>query len=83
MAPEILRTNATVVSSESELKNLVDSFSAILLQTHHQERFGTNLMDYRVPGLCSLLLVCVDKLKSFKKPLNLGLVIQASVLISN
>lgn len=79
MAPEILRTNATVVSSETELKNLVDSFSAILLQTHHQERFGTNRIDYRVSGLCSLLLVCIDKLKYFNKPLNLGLVIQGSI----
>lgn len=79
MAPEILRTNATVTSSETELKNLVDRFSAILLQTDHQERFGTNLIDHRVSGLCSLLLVCIDKLKSFKKPLNLGLVIRASI----
>ena len=70
MAPEILTANDKI-DEEDELRALINTFSSVILNTDHEESFGQTLPDSRISGLCALLLCCVDRLKSFKKPLKL------------
>lgn len=75
VAPDILWINADLLRDETTLRILIHDLSALMLQTDHQERFGSVDVDHRVPGLCALILSCVHKMKSLKEPLQLGSVI--------
>lgn len=72
IAPDILRSDRSIVESEPKLRSLIVDFTDMLLAVEHEEHFEHGQTDYRIPGLCELLLGSIVCLKSFKHPLQLG-----------
>lgn len=72
LAPRVLVANPHIWSNELALRKLVARLSEDLLQAKHEEELGTDLVDERVPGLCTIIHFCVDKLKSFRETHQFG-----------
>ena len=61
---------------EASLRSYLATWSSHLLNCDHQEKVGRDETNPVVIGFTKLLLSCVTSLKSFKKPLNAGSLIQ-------
>ncbi|KAF2729962.1 ubiquitin C-terminal hydrolase-like protein [Polyplosphaeria fusca] len=72
IAEQVFRSNDENTRDEESLRSFLMSWSNLLLSYEHKEFVGRDDIDYVVLGFTKLLLCCVPSLKSFKKPLNAG-----------
>jgi ubiquitin carboxyl-terminal hydrolase 34 len=72
IAEHVFRANDEYDRNEDYLRSLLAELSALLLNHQHQEYPGREEIDHVVLGLTKLLLYCILSIKSFKKPVNAG-----------
>lgn len=76
IAEQVFRTNDEYNRSEESLRSLLTDWSGLLLEHKHKEFVGRYHVDHYVLGLTKLLLLCIISLKSLKKPVNAGFLIE-------
>lgn len=72
LADFVFHRNFQILKNEEGLRNCLQSWGRILLDHKHVEFVGKDDVDEVVLGLTKLSLSCVHFLKSFKKPLEAG-----------
>ncbi|KAF1997104.1 hypothetical protein P154DRAFT_298816 [Amniculicola lignicola CBS 123094] len=72
IAEQLFRRHDEYSRQEESLRKSLSSWGDLLLHYRHHEVVGRDDVDFVVLGLTKLLLCCVSSLKSFKKPLNAG-----------
>ncbi|RMZ67789.1 DFFRY protein [Pyrenophora seminiperda CCB06] len=72
MAEHVFRVQDEYERNESSLRSFLTTWSDLLLKHKHQEFVGQEETDYVVAGFTKLLLSCMMSLKSFKRPINAG-----------
>ncbi|KAH9867833.1 hypothetical protein IAQ61_007137 [Plenodomus lingam] len=72
VADHVFRANDEYERKEDDLRTLLSFWSDLLLGHNHQTFAGREEPDFVVLGFTKLLLGCILSIKSFKKPLNLG-----------
>lgn len=72
IAEQVFRRNDESDRDENSLRGFLTSWSRLLLNYRHEEFVGRDDVDIVVFGFTKLLLCCIQSLKSFKKPLNVG-----------
>lgn len=72
IAPDVLRSDRSITECEPKLRSLIADFTEMILGVEHEEQFEHGHTDWRIFGLCELLLCIIVCLKSFKQPLQLG-----------
>ncbi|KAF2676667.1 hypothetical protein K458DRAFT_396702 [Lentithecium fluviatile CBS 122367] len=76
IADEIFRKYDENHRDEEALRSYLASWSDMLLDYQHVEYVGRDEIDFVVLGFTKLLLSCISSLKSFKKPLNAGSLVE-------
>lgn len=76
IAEQVFRRYDENNRDEDSLRTCLVSWSDLLLHYKHNEFVGRDEVDYVVLGFTKLLLCCIPSLKSFKKPLNVGPLIE-------
>ncbi|KAF1961919.1 hypothetical protein CC80DRAFT_574639, partial [Byssothecium circinans] len=76
IADQVFRKKDEHDRDESTLRSYLTAWSDILLSHHHAEVVGRGEIDFVVLGFSKLLLSCISSLKSLKKPLNAGQLIE-------
>ncbi|KAF2715127.1 hypothetical protein K504DRAFT_446027 [Pleomassaria siparia CBS 279.74] len=72
IAEQVFRSHDENSRDEESLRLSLVSWSNLLLSYTHEESVGRDEIDFVVLGFTKLLLSCILSLKSFKKPLNVG-----------
>jgi ubiquitin carboxyl-terminal hydrolase 34 len=72
IAEQVFRTHDMHDRDEQSLRSSLSCWSDLLLNYKHEEFVGRDEVDHVVLGFTKLLLSCILSLKSFKKPLNAG-----------
>ena len=72
MAEHVFRVQDEYERNEGSLRSLMITWSDLLLEHKHEEFVGREETDFVVSGFTKLLLSCIMSLKSFKKPINAG-----------
>lgn len=72
IAEQVFRAKDEYKRDEPSLRLYLTSWSDLLLDHQHQEFVGRDDIDRVVFGLTKLILCCILSLKSFKKPLGAG-----------
>ncbi|PSN73883.1 ubiquitin C-terminal hydrolase-like protein [Corynespora cassiicola Philippines] len=72
ISEHVFRVHDEYSRDEVSLRQYLANWSDLLLQYKHQEVVGRDDVDFVVMGFTKLLLCCIPSLKSFKKPLNSG-----------
>ncbi|KAF2804105.1 uncharacterized protein BDZ99DRAFT_526141 [Mytilinidion resinicola] len=72
IAEQVLRRNDEYDRDEPTLRVFLSSWSSLLLRYKHEEFVGRDEVDTVVLGFTKLLRSCIQSLKSFKKPLDAG-----------
>lgn len=72
IAEHVFRANDEYDRNEESLRSLLLRWSELLLNHNHHAFVGREEIDYVVLGFTKLLLGCILSIKSFKKPLNAG-----------
>ncbi|KAF1833521.1 hypothetical protein BDW02DRAFT_377979 [Decorospora gaudefroyi] len=72
IAEHVFRAKDEYERTEESLRSCLTQWSDLLLNHKHQEFVGRDETDHVVLGFTKLLLYCILSLKSFKKPLNTG-----------
>lgn len=72
IAEQVFRRNDESDRDENSLRGFLSTWSGLLLNYEHEEFVGRDDVDTVVMGFTKLLLCCIQSLKSFKKPLNVG-----------
>lgn len=72
IAEHVFRANDEYERNEALLRSSLLRWSDLLLSHDHQSFAGRDEIDFVVLGFTKLLLGCVMSIKSFKKPLNGG-----------
>ncbi|KAH7374400.1 hypothetical protein BKA66DRAFT_174381 [Pyrenochaeta sp. MPI-SDFR-AT-0127] len=72
IAEHVFRANDEYDRNEESLRSLLKQWSNLLLKHTHEEFVGREETDYVVLGFTKLLLCCILSIKSFKKPVNAG-----------
>ncbi|KAF2497433.1 hypothetical protein BU16DRAFT_537090 [Lophium mytilinum] len=72
IAEQVLRRNDEYDRDEPTLRAFLSSWSSLLLRYKHEEFVGRDEVDIVVLGFTKLLRSCIQSLKSFKKPLDAG-----------
>lgn len=72
IAELVFRANDEYDRNEDSLRSMLNHWSTFLLSHEHEEFPGRDQVDNVVFGLTKLLLCCILSLKSFKKPVNAG-----------
>jgi ubiquitin carboxyl-terminal hydrolase 34 len=76
IAEHVFRANDEYNRDEEYLRSLLAQWGALLLSHEHKEYPGREQTDHVVLGLTKLLLCCILSIKSFKKPVNAGLLMK-------
>lgn len=76
LADQIFRKYDEHNRDEASLRSYLTAWSSLLLEYEHEERVGRDDINAVIIGFTKLLLSCVSSLKSFKKPLNAGPLIE-------
>ncbi|ORY15157.1 hypothetical protein BCR34DRAFT_623001 [Clohesyomyces aquaticus] len=76
IAEQVFRSHDETSRDEDALKASLVAWSGLLLSYKHEEFVGRDEVDFVVLGFTKLLLCCIASLKSFKKPLNAGTLIE-------
>ncbi|KAJ4298108.1 hypothetical protein N0V90_006007 [Kalmusia sp. IMI 367209] len=76
LADQVFRKHDEHNRDEASLRSYLATWSDLLLNYHHEEKVGRDEIDFVVIGFTKLLLNCVSSLKSFKKPLNAGSLVE-------
>jgi ubiquitin carboxyl-terminal hydrolase 34 len=76
LADLVFRKYDEIERDEASLRLYLTAWSDLLLRYHHVEIVGRGETDFVVLGLSRLLLSCISSLKSFKKPLNAGQLVE-------
>ncbi|KAH9866726.1 hypothetical protein J1614_008419 [Plenodomus biglobosus] len=76
VAEHVFRANDEYERKEDALRSLLSRWSSLLLSHNHEAFAGRDEPDFVVFGFTKLLLGCILSIKSFKKPLNLGSLIE-------
>lgn len=76
IADQIFRKYDENHRTEEALRSYVATWSELLLGYDHVELVGRDEVDFVVLGFTKLLLSCIASLKSFKKPLNSGSLVE-------
>ncbi|KAF2112644.1 hypothetical protein BDV96DRAFT_524740 [Lophiotrema nucula] len=72
IAEQVFRSHDENSRDEEALRSSLTVWSDLLLRYKHDEFVGRNEIDFVVLGFTRLLLSCIPSLKSYKKPLNAG-----------
>ncbi|KAG9189359.1 ubiquitin carboxyl-terminal hydrolase 34 [Alternaria panax] len=72
IAERVFRAKDEYERNEALLRLYLAKWSDLLLDHRHQEFVGRDEIDHVVFGLTKLMLCCILSLKSFKRPLNAG-----------
>ncbi|CAA9963455.1 Ubiquitin C-terminal hydrolase [Pyrenophora teres f. maculata] len=72
MAEHVFRVQDEHERNEGALRMFLATWSDLLLKHKHEEIVGREEIDYVVSGLTKLLLSCIMSLKSFKRSVNAG-----------
>ncbi|KAL5114898.1 hypothetical protein ACEQ8H_007216 [Pleosporales sp. CAS-2024a] len=72
ISEHVFRANDEYDRDEGRLRSLLTSWGTLLVDHNHEEIPGREEIDFVVLGLTKLLLCCLLSLKSFKKPINAG-----------
>lgn len=72
IAEQVFRSHDENSRDEESLRSSLMTWSDLLLNYTHEEFVGRDETDFVVLGFTKLLLCCIPSLKSFKKPLNVG-----------
>lgn len=72
IAEQVFRDHDEHSRNEESLRSYLMIWSDLLLRYKHEEFVGRDDVDFVVLGFTRLLLCCIPSLKSFKKPLNVG-----------
>ncbi|KAF2852699.1 ubiquitin C-terminal hydrolase-like protein [Plenodomus tracheiphilus IPT5] len=72
VAEHVFRTNDEYERKEGALRSFLTSWGELLLGHDHQAFAGRDTIDFVVFGFTKLMLACVLSIKSFKKPLKIG-----------
>jgi ubiquitin carboxyl-terminal hydrolase 34 len=72
VAELVFRANDEYDRNEDSLRSMLQQWSTLLLSHEHEEFPGRDQVDNFVSGLTKLILCCILSLKSFKKPVNAG-----------
>ncbi|KAF2191532.1 hypothetical protein K469DRAFT_656523 [Zopfia rhizophila CBS 207.26] len=72
IAEQVFRSHDENNRDEESLRSSLVAWSALLLNYKHDEFVGRDEVDFVVLGFTKLLLCCIPSLKSFKKPLDAG-----------
>ena len=76
IADQIFRKHDENYRTEEALRSYLATWSELLLDYDHVELVGRDEIDFVVLGFTKLLLSCIASLKSFKKPLNSGALVE-------
>jgi ubiquitin carboxyl-terminal hydrolase 34 len=76
IADQVFRQYDEHHRTEEALRSYVATWSGLLLEYDHVEIVGRDQVDFVVFGFTKLLLSCIASLKSFKRPLNSGGLVQ-------
>jgi ubiquitin carboxyl-terminal hydrolase 34 len=76
IAEQVFRSHDEDSRDEESLRSSLVSWSDLLLNYTHEEFVGRDETDFVVLGFTKLLLCCIPSLKSFKKPLHTGLLME-------
>ncbi|KAF2875102.1 hypothetical protein BDV95DRAFT_665713 [Massariosphaeria phaeospora] len=76
IAEQVFRNQDENGRDEDALRSNLTNWSDLLLHYKHEEFVGHEETDFVVMGFTKLLLCCISSLKSFKKPLNAGPLIE-------
>ncbi|KAF2477566.1 uncharacterized protein BDR25DRAFT_2094 [Lindgomyces ingoldianus] len=77
IAEQVFRSHDENSRDEDALRSSLNSWSSLLLNYKHEEFVGRDEIDFVVFGFTKLLLCCIPSLKSFKKPLNAGALMES------
>jgi ubiquitin carboxyl-terminal hydrolase 34 len=72
IAELVFRAQDEYERNEISLRSFLTQWSDLLLSHQHQEFVGRGEIDHVILGFTKLLLCCILSLKSFKKPLGVG-----------
>ncbi|KAF2200893.1 hypothetical protein GQ43DRAFT_481180 [Delitschia confertaspora ATCC 74209] len=72
IAEQVFRRNDENNRDEDSLRSCLKSWGSLLLEYKHKEFVGREEVDPVIMGFTKLLLCCIPSLKSFKKPLHAG-----------
>lgn len=72
IAEQVFRWYDETCRDENYLRSCLVAWSDLLLNYRHEEFVGRDEVDFVVLGFTKLLLSCIPSIKSFKKPLNAG-----------
>ncbi|KAF1941907.1 hypothetical protein EJ02DRAFT_454745 [Clathrospora elynae] len=72
IAEHVFRANDEHDRNEDALRSSLALWSDLLMRHQHREFVGRDETDYVVLGFTKLLLCCILSIKSFKKPINAG-----------
>jgi ubiquitin carboxyl-terminal hydrolase 34 len=72
ISEQVFRANDEYDRNEDVLRSLLVRWGRLLLNHAHKEFVGRDEVDHVVLGFSKLLLCCILSIKSFKKPLNAG-----------
>jgi ubiquitin carboxyl-terminal hydrolase 34 len=72
LAEHVFRANDEHDRNEGHLRSLLEQLGKLLLKHDHVEYPGREETNHFVLGLTKLLLCCILSIKSFKKPVNAG-----------
>jgi ubiquitin carboxyl-terminal hydrolase 34 len=76
IADQVFRQYDEHHRTEEALRSYMAIWSGLLLEYDHVEIVGRDQVDFVVLGFTKLLLSCIASLKSFKKPVNSGGLVQ-------
>jgi ubiquitin carboxyl-terminal hydrolase 34 len=76
IAEHVFRANDEYDRNEEQLRSLLTRWGTLLLSHGHEEPPGREQTDYVVLGLTKLLQCCILSIKSFKTPVNAGLLMK-------
>lgn len=76
IADQVFRKYDENNRNEETLRSYLSNWSDMLLAYNHVEHVGRDEVDFAVLGFTKLLLSCISSLRSFKKPLNSGSLVE-------
>lgn len=76
IAEQVFRQNDENKRDETSLLGSLRTWTTLLLRYKHKEFVGRDEVDHVIMGFTKLLLCCIPSLKSFKKPLNGGAILE-------
>lgn len=76
IAEHVFRANDEYDRNEESLRLFLTQWSALLLKHEPREFVGREKPDHVVRGFTKLLLCCILSIKSFKKPVNAGMLME-------